>query len=202
MPERDEEQQEEGRPATSVNGRSADRRHAGALGRRRLRRLAIRTIARTRSSSVERDSGIDPGPPERPGDRGLALRGGGLEALPEAPVVGVDVELLAGLGVLQDHRADVGQLDLARVRQADGEDLVAPVEQARAGAPSRAALMKSETTNTSERRLIACWPASRSGPRSVNGALASAAASSRSSMRRRTCGRPRRPGSSAGPCPP
>ena len=72
--------------------------------------------------------------------------------------MGVDVELLAGLGVLHDQRADVGQLHLARVEQPDGQDLVALVsrfsERSQPGA-----LMKSEMTKTSERRLIACRPA-------------------------------------------
>ena len=52
------------------------------------------------------------------------------------------------------ERPDVGQLDLARIEQPDGEDLVAPVEQARAARSQPGSLMKSETTNTSERRLI------------------------------------------------
>jgi hypothetical protein len=38
--------------------------------------------------------------------------------------VGVDVELLAGLGILHDQRADIGKLDLAPVEQPDGQDLV------------------------------------------------------------------------------
>ena len=60
------------------------------------------------------------------------------EALAEAAVVGVDVQLLAGLGVLHDHRADVGQLDLARVPQAHRQHLVALVEQVQRASPSRA----------------------------------------------------------------
>ena len=98
----------------------------------------MRTIARTRSSSVESDRASTPARLKAVGHGRLALAGGLLEAAPEARVVGVDVELLAGLGVLHDQRPDVGQLDLARVRQADGEDLVAPVEQAAAAAPSPA----------------------------------------------------------------
>ena len=51
-------------------------------------------------------------------------------------------------------------------------------------------LMKSEMTNTSDRRLIALWPASSSGARSVNGAAGVARLRSRASTMRRTWTRP------------
>ena len=80
--------------------------------------------------------GVHAGSLERVAQRRLALLGGLVEAAPERLVVGVDVELLAGLGVLHEQRADVGQLDLAPVEQADGQDLVALGQQAAAAAPS------------------------------------------------------------------
>ena len=43
---------------------------------------------------------------------------------------------LAGLGVLEDQRADVRQLDLARVEEPDRQHLVAPVSGGPAAAPS------------------------------------------------------------------
>ena len=47
----------------------------------------------------------------------------------EPPVAGVDVELLAGLRVLHDDRADIGQVGLPRVDEADRQDLVPSMEQ-------------------------------------------------------------------------
>ena len=61
------------------------------------------------------------------------------EAAPEALVVRVDVELLAGLGVLHDQRADVGQLHLAPVEEADREHLVSLGEQVERPLPARGA---------------------------------------------------------------
>ena len=103
------------------------------------RSLAKRTIARTRSSSVESDSASTPACLNDWLRAGLALLGGLLEALAELLVVRVHVQLLAGLGIFHDDRADVGQLDLARVPQADGQHLVAPVEQAQRPLPARRA---------------------------------------------------------------
>ena len=80
---------------------------------------------------------LDPGSAERAADFCLATPGRLREAAPEAGVVGVDVELLAGLGVLHDQRAHVRQLDLARVEQPDGHDFVPPVEQAERPLPAR-----------------------------------------------------------------
>ena len=72
----------------------------------------------------ERD-GVDARTPERVGQRRFAPLRRLPEPSPEALVVRVDVQLLAGLGVLDDDRADVRQLDLARVEQPDGQHLVA-----------------------------------------------------------------------------
>ena len=60
------------------------------------------------------------------------------EAAAELGVARVDDELLAGLGVLDDDHAGVGQLELARVEQADRDDLVALASAGAAAAPSRA----------------------------------------------------------------
>ncbi len=84
------------------------------------RRVAIRTIARTRSSSVDSVDGVDAGPPEGRADRRpRASSAAASKRRRKARIAGVDVELLAGLGVLEDDRADVGQRDLARVDQPD-----------------------------------------------------------------------------------
>ncbi len=82
-----------------------------------------------------------------------------LEAASESGVVRVDVELLARLGIVHDQRTDVGQLDLARVEEANGEDLVPSGSAGSAGRSHPGALMKSETMKTSERRLMVCSPA-------------------------------------------
>ena len=47
------------------------------------------------------------------------------EALAKTPVVGVDHDLLAGLGVAHRHQADVGQVHLERVEQAHRGHFVA-----------------------------------------------------------------------------
>ena len=64
-------------------------------------------------------------------------------------------ELLAGLRVLDDDHAGVGKLVLARVEQADRDDLVTLGELEQRHAPSPGAVMKSEMSTTSERRRIA-----------------------------------------------
>ncbi len=50
--------------------------------------------------------------------------------------MGVDVELLAGLGILDEQGTDVGQLDLATVEQSDGHDLVALGQQVQGALPA------------------------------------------------------------------
>ena len=93
-------------------------------GRRFGGAAAIRTIAATRSSSVESATASTPARRNASLQLGLAPVGRLLEPTPEPLVVRVDVELLAGLGILHEHRPDVGQLDLARVVQADRDHLV------------------------------------------------------------------------------
>jgi hypothetical protein len=83
--------------------------------------------------------GVDAGAGERLAQLRLALLGGGGEALAEALVVGVDDDLLAGLGVLHRHQADVGQVHLERVEQAHRRHLVALRELAEGAFPARRA---------------------------------------------------------------
>jgi len=96
----------------------------------------MRTMARTRSSSVESASASTPARLKATVHFRLAPAGRLLEAAPEARVVGVDIELLAGLGVLHDQRADIGQLNLARVGKADGDDLVTSIQQTQRSFPT------------------------------------------------------------------
>ena len=107
--------------------------------RRLCRSLAMRTIALTRSSSVESETASTPARLKASLSVASRLSGGLAEPPAEALVVRVDVELLAGLGVLHDQRADVGQLDLAPVEQADRQDLVALGEQVQRPLPARGA---------------------------------------------------------------
>ena len=162
------------------------KRHAG-IRRRRLRPAAIRTIARTRSSSVDRVAASTRARRNAARELGLAGVGRRPEPLPEPGIGRVDVELLAGLGVLHDDRPDVRQLDLAGVDEPDREHLVAPVEElerplpaghadevrddddAATGAgsgdgPPRAAAPRSVTGATGELRLGAGGPRPGAGP--------------------------------------
>ncbi len=82
---------------------------------------------------------VHAGPLERVPQRRLAHRRGFPEPPPKPLVVGVDVELLAGLGVLHQQGADVGQLDLAPIEQPHGEDFVALGQQAERPLPARRA---------------------------------------------------------------
>ncbi len=83
---------------------------------------------------------VDPGPDGGGLQLGLALLGQLLEAPPELGVAGVDRQQLAGLGVLHDDHAGVGQLELAPVDQPDRhESRVAALSSASAGLPPRLA---------------------------------------------------------------
>ena len=59
----------------------------------------------------------------------LASSGRVAEPSAEHGVARVDVEVLPGLGVLQDDEADVGQLGLPWIPEPDGDDLVSLREQ-------------------------------------------------------------------------
>ena len=124
------------RPPPAQRGHAHDRR---GRGRRRSRGTRASTPARLNAAAMA-------------GSRAIGRL---LEPLPEARVVGVDVELLAGLGVLHDQRPDVRQLDLARVDRAGWRATSWRRFSRSSGRSQPGALMKSETTNTSERRLIA-----------------------------------------------
>ena len=118
------------------------------------RKSAKRSIASSRSSSVASSSVSTPACASASRNVGLALRGQRLEALAKAGSCGVDEQLLAGLGV---------------VASSPGRGRAAPSRAGRTGAPRSprgaapagasassqpGALMKSETTNTVERRVI------------------------------------------------
>jgi hypothetical protein len=106
----------------------------------------------------------------------LALRRALREAAAKAGVVRVHQQLLAGLGIAQGQQAQVGQGALQRVEQAHGQHLVAHGSCA-SGRSQPGSLMKSDTTNTLERRWMR-WPAacSSSARRVLAGAWAAARA--------------------------
>ncbi len=106
--------------------------------RRFWRSVAMRTIAVTRSSSVESETASTPDRWKASLRVGLAPLRSLAEAAAEALVMGVDVELLAGLGVLHDQRPDIGQLHLAPVEQADRQHLVSLGQQVQRALPARA----------------------------------------------------------------
>ena len=113
----------------SVRGaRAACHRRASWL--RRLRRSAKRSIASTRSSSVESSSASTPAC--RNDARSAFSRCSTIarKAFAEASIVGVDGELFPGLGVLDRHQSEIGQLHLQRIVQAHRDDLV-PQRKAR-----------------------------------------------------------------------
>ena len=81
------------------------------------------------------DVEVDAGPPGRGPDRRLPLLAGVAEPAAELGIARVDEQLLAGLGVLDDDQAGVGQLELPGVDEADGDDLVALGEPQQRAAP-------------------------------------------------------------------
>src|SRR6185503_13277191 len=84
------------------------------------------------SGELER---IDADAPERGAERLVAALHHFGEALPETLVGGVDVKVLAGLGVVHHDPADLRQLALARVGEADREHLMPPREIREAALP-------------------------------------------------------------------
>ena len=82
--------------------------------------------------------GVDAGAPEGLADGRFTVLGRRLEPAPEARIAGVDVELLAGLGVLEDDRPDVGQRRPRAGRRAGPPSPRAGGRAGRATAPSRA----------------------------------------------------------------
>ncbi len=105
----------------------------------RRRRAAIRTMAPDQVVIGRERERIHPGAPERGRKLRLARVAGRLEPPPELRVVRVDVELLAGLGVVHEHRPDVGQLALPPVVQPDRDDLVLPRQPLERPLPARGA---------------------------------------------------------------
>ena len=112
-----------------------DEGHAGFRLRSR-RSIAIRTIARTRSSSVESVTASTPARRNDAAIRASRASAAARNRAPEPRVAGVDVELLAGLRVVHQDRPDVRQVDLAGVDETDREELVAAVEQLQRALPA------------------------------------------------------------------
>ncbi len=65
-----------------------------------------------------------------------ALPGRFGKATPKRSIAGIDIEMLACLGILDHDQTRVGQFDLARIPQPDGDQFVASIEQRRATAPT------------------------------------------------------------------
>ena len=84
----------------------------------------IRTSAWTRSSVGRHLVDVDAGAQRRRAQLRLAVLAGLAQPAAEVGVARVDDELLAGLRVLDDDHAGVGELVLARVEEADRDDLV------------------------------------------------------------------------------
>ena len=75
------------------------------------------------------------GSPDRRGSRGSSTVGDLGEAGAEALVAGVDRPLAAGLGVLDEKQADIGQSELARIGDLDSDDLASTPEPGERRAP-------------------------------------------------------------------
>ncbi len=118
--------------------RRPDERHVATAGAS-AGAPAMRTMARDQVFVGGERDGVHAGPLERLAEGRFAAVRSFLEAPSEALVVGVYVELLAGLGVLHDQRTDVRQLDLASVEEANGQHLVALGEQVERSLPARCA---------------------------------------------------------------
>src|SRR5689334_18178811 len=73
---------------------------------------------------------VHAGPPGECGQLSLALFRGGPQPRSELRIARVDEDLLAGLGVLDVHEPGIGQLELTRVGDLQGDDLVAAGEPA------------------------------------------------------------------------
>ena len=85
----------------------------------------MRTSAGTRSSCGRDLVDVDAGAERRGAQLGLAVLAGLAKPVAELGVARVDRELLSGLRVLDHDHAGVGKLVLARVEEADRDDLVA-----------------------------------------------------------------------------
>jgi hypothetical protein len=82
---------------------------------------------------------------------GFALGRDAREALAEAGVVGVHQQLFPGLGIAQGEEAQIRHFQLQRIEQSHGHDFV-PQGQLGQGFSQPGSLMKSDTTNSVERR--------------------------------------------------
>ena len=107
---------------------------------------------------------VDAGCAQAPA-RSSASRCGGdaREALAKAGVVRVDEQLLAGLGVPHRHQAEVGQLAAPAGRAAAPPPPRGAAPAGASGFSQPGSLMKSDTTNTVERRWISAGGRVRAG---------------------------------------
>ena len=129
----DDQERRDARASTSICGQMND------ISASAVRRSStIRTRARTRSSCGRHLVEVDARPSGGCPQLGLTSLGDVVEAPAELGIAGVDGQQLAGLGVLHDDHARVGQLELARIDQPDGHQLVALARAATAGAPTPA----------------------------------------------------------------
>ena len=153
----------------------------------------MRTMARTRSSSVDSDTASTPARRNASRDARLAGRGRLREPAPEAAVVRCRRRAARrSRRPRMIDRADVRQLR-SRAGPTSRTAMTSCRRLSRSSGRSQpGALMKSDTTKTSDRRLIALRPASSSGARSVNGALARRGCAAGRRSRRRTWTRPLR----------
>ena len=99
----------------------------------------MRTIARTRSSSVESGMASTPARANALAISASRARPRRREPAPEGTIGGIDDELLAGLGILDEQRPDVGQSASRGSREPDREDLVAAAEELELALPARLA---------------------------------------------------------------
>ena len=104
---------------------------------RSRRSIAIRTIARTRSSSVDRVTASTPARRNDAAIRASRSSAAARNRRRNPASLGVDVELLAGLRVVHHDRPDVRQVDLAGVDEPDREKLVAALEELERALPAR-----------------------------------------------------------------
>ena len=127
-------------PRSRVHPRCAGRPPPVASWLRRLRRSAKRRIASTRSSFVDSSSASTPAVRKAARSCALALLRGRLEAPAEAAIVGVDEQLLAGLGILRRRASPRSGSSISmRVVEPHGDDVVALREPGQRLRPARRA---------------------------------------------------------------
>ena len=101
------------------------------------RRLAKRTIACTKSSSVDSAKASTPARLNDCASSVFTLAGRFFEALAELAVVSIHKHLVACLCIFHYEHAHIRKLNFARIPQADGKNLVALVKQIQRAFPAR-----------------------------------------------------------------